>query len=104
MSEALMLLQQARRHMVSSEIDMAMQKIVRFETILLSGDICREQANLCINYLLSIKALSEAINSGVSAARYQIEEMSSLSRKLTVYNKSGILKSSYISKKINPNF
>lgn len=89
MADALKMLEQARRHMLASEADLALEKMQAFQHLVLSGQAPKEHAEACSQALRAVLSLAAAAREGMTAARRQIEEIAALSRKLDTYDWQG---------------
>lgn len=89
MTEALALLEQAKRHLVASEPDLALEKIQEFERFLLDGKVRKDSVDACAQALVAVRTLADAAREGVAAAQRQLVEISALSRKLDTYDRQG---------------
>lgn len=89
MTEALAFLEQAKRHLLASEPDIALERIKEFEQSLLAGQVRKDSVNACSQALLAVRTLADAAREGVAAAQRQLAEISALSRKLDTYDREG---------------
>lgn len=89
MTDALTLLEQAKRHLVASEPETALEKIQEFERSLLAGNIRKDSVEACSQSLHAIRTLADAAREGVAAAQRQLVEIAALSRKLDTYDRQG---------------
>lgn len=89
MVEALTLLEQAQRHLLASEAELALEKMQDFEEALLSGSLEENRVHACAQALQDIRSLAAAAREGITTARRQIEEITALSRKLDTYDRQG---------------
>ncbi|WJS83848.1 hypothetical protein [Paracoccus sp. TOH] len=89
MTEALLLLDQARRHLIASEADLALEKMQRFEKLLAAGNLPKGGVEACAEALQAIRALAEAAREGITAAKRQIAEITAISRNLDTYDHQG---------------
>ncbi|WP_199260301.1 hypothetical protein [Paracoccus binzhouensis] len=89
MAEALLLLDQARRHLISSEADLALGKMQRFEKLIASGGLPKDEVEACAEALQAIRALAGSAREGIAAAKRQVAEITAISRNLDTYDRQG---------------
>ncbi|SIQ44543.1 hypothetical protein SAMN05421641_1082 [Paracoccus thiocyanatus] len=89
MTPPLSLLKQAKAELIALRADAALQKIQKFEKILERSGLDSACAQKCENALHDIQALASAASEGVAAAKRQLVEIASLSRRLETYDERG---------------
>lgn len=89
MKNPVLLLENAKRHLLASQPDLALKTMQEFEETLSAGHISKEIIGSCSGPLEEIRVLADAAREGIASAKQHISEIIQLSRKLDTYDSNG---------------
>lgn len=89
MKNPVLLLENAKRHLLASQPDLALKTMQEFEETFSAGRVSREIIGSCSGPLEEIRVLADAAREGIASAKQHISEIIQLSRKLDTYDSNG---------------